>query len=164
MFKSGDSALFLHVGVVMSVSSSGTIGDMVVGVAIDLGYSVYEQSHFKKNGKLHVTVRIDSDNGITHEDCGIYSKALGDIFYENKTIDKYLIETSSPGLQRTIEGISQYKRFIGEPVKVIHVFGDNNVVYQGKLLTAEDNLITVDGESGIKEILMSDIVSANLDY
>ena len=148
----------------MSGSSGSSIDEMVESVAKELGYSIYEESHHKNNGKLHVTVRIDSDKGISHEDCSLYSRALGELFYENSSIDKYLIEVSSPGLQRRIEGLVQFKRFIGEPVKVIHNFDENRVVYQGKLLTVEDNSITVDGESGIKEILMSDIVNANLDY
>ncbi len=64
-------------------------------------------------------VYIDKDGGIDVDDCVAVSHQLtGILDVEDPISGHYDLEVSSPGLDRPLFTIEQYKKFIGETVKV----------------------------------------------
>ena len=64
-------------------------------------------------------IYIDSSAGISLEDCERVSKRVSGILdVEDPIAGEYLLEVSSPGLDRLLFNRDQYEQFIGKTVKV----------------------------------------------
>jgi ribosome maturation factor RimP len=63
---------------------------------------------------------IDKPGGVTHEDCANFSREVGTILDVEDVVpgDSYLLEVSSPGLDRKLSRAADYERFIGSRVKL----------------------------------------------
>jgi len=75
---------------------------------------------FKKEGKnWYLRVFIDKPGGVTLNDCQNVSNQLGVILDIEEIIDhRYILEVSSPGLDRPLKKIEDYYRFQGRLVRV----------------------------------------------
>jgi len=113
------------------IDENNNLDLIIQEVAAELGFEIYESSSAKRNGKLNITVRIDGEKNISHGDCMEYSKLLNEKLDGNEVFDKYLLEVSSPGLNREIRSLKQYGRFVGEPVKIVVVGEKGNEVLKG---------------------------------
>jgi len=65
-------------------------------------------------------IMIDKPAGITHEDCATVSREVGTILDVEDVIPggQYLLEVSSPGLDRKLKKPGDYLRFTGSLVKL----------------------------------------------
>ena len=105
-------------------------------------------------GKI-VRIYITSPNGIKMEDCSTISKAVS---YELDVLDLfdtfYFLEVSSPGLERSLKKILHYEKAVGEMVKVIYYYEDDNEkIITGRLTSLTEDNITlseVDGETTVQ--------------
>ncbi len=63
---------------------------------------------------------VDQLAGVTHEDCAAFSRDFGTVLDVEDLIPggEYTLEVSSPGLDRKLKGIEDYRRFAGMLVKV----------------------------------------------
>ena len=63
-------------------------------------------------------IYIDSDRGISVDDCADVSRQLSAVLdVEDPIATEYTLEVSSPGLDRPLFKLDQYERFAGEEVK-----------------------------------------------
>jgi ribosome maturation factor RimP len=63
---------------------------------------------------------MDQLAGVTHEDCAAFSRDFGTVLDVEDLIPggEYTLEVSSPGLDRKLKGIEDYRRFVGMLAKV----------------------------------------------
>ncbi len=99
-------------------------------------------------GSQHPTLRIyiDSSNGITVDDCAKVSRQLSAILeVEDPMPGSYMLEVSSPGLDRPLVTPLDFERFVGENIKVrMHqpLAGRKN--FTGRLTHAATDRVTVE--------------------
>lgn len=90
-------------------------------------------------------ITIDKPSGVTHEDCANVSREVGTILdVEDAVAGSYLLEVSSPGLDRRLSRPADFERFVGSLVKLIvrePVNGDRH--FEGRLESAHEGRITV---------------------
>lgn len=64
-------------------------------------------------------VFIDSAEGVDVEDCAKVSRQLSAVLdVEDPISGKYILEVSSPGLDRPLFTLQQYQQFVGETIKL----------------------------------------------
>lgn len=102
-----------------------------------------------RGGGKHRMLRffIDKPNGVTHEDCADFSREVGTILDVEDAVPggSYLLEVSSPGLDRKLLKRSDYERFQGSLVKLsTHEPVEGNRHFEGRLEKFEDGRITLD--------------------
>jgi ribosome maturation factor RimP len=94
-------------------------------------------------GKLSV----EQLSGITHEDCAAFSRDFGVLLDVEDLIPgaEYTLEASSPGLDRKLTKLEEFRRFAGSLVKV-QTFEPvrNNRHWQGRLAAGEGDTISLD--------------------
>jgi ribosome maturation factor RimP len=74
------------------------------------------------SGGLVVRVLVDKPGGVSIEDCARVSRAVGDDFEAAEAIPgRYVLEVSSPGIDRPLKRREDYERFVGEQVNVVTV-------------------------------------------
>lgn len=62
---------------------------------------------------------LDKPKGITLDDCEYFSHRVGALLDEKDAIEQaYVLEVSSPGLDRVIKKDKDFERFAGKPVKL----------------------------------------------
>ena len=112
-------------------------------------------------GKKNTTLRIfiDSDNGVNINDCENISK---DLKYEpNLDLslgDNYILEVSTPGIDRKFFEINQLNDYIGEDLllksKELHN-GKRN--FSGKLSKCKENMFSIVVENKVMNFNFNDI-------
>jgi ribosome maturation factor RimP len=121
---------------------------------------------------------IDKPGGVTHEDCADFSREVGTILDVEDAVPggSYLLEVSSPGLDRKLSKAADYERFQGSLLKLsTHQAIEGNRHFEGRLEKFEDGRITLDlsqthrkpkkGEAvpaGKVEIQLANVEKANL--
>ncbi len=115
----------------------------------------------------HAVLRlyIDSADGVTVDDCSRVSLEVGAILdVEDPVPGGYDLEVSSPGLNRPLFRLSEFRERIGERVKIRltePVEGRRNV--RGVIEAVEDQVIHVRLDDGRRlEVPFADIGRANL--
>ncbi|MFB3814896.1 MAG: ribosome maturation factor RimP [Terriglobales bacterium] len=76
---------------------------------------------FRGGGKARMLrIFIDKPGGVTHEDCANVSREVGTILDVEDVVPggQYLLEVSSPGLDRKLVKAADYERFAGSRVKL----------------------------------------------
>jgi ribosome maturation factor RimP len=120
---------------------------IVERVAASQGLDVVDVE-FRGGGKARLLrVYIDKPGGVTHEDCANVSNEVGTILDVEDAVPggSYILEVSSPGLDRKLVRPADYERFTGSVVKVMTrepVAGNRH--FQGRLESFQDGRITLD--------------------
>jgi len=132
--------------------------------ATETEYLIYDFNIQPKGLNAKISVRIDSLNGISLEDCAAYSRVLDEKLESSKLLPNYDLEVSSPGLNRKIRSLEEFKRFLGAPVKIAVLNGTSKVIVKGVINTIEKDRILIVSDK--KEMVFSfeSILQANLDY
>lgn len=127
---------------------------IVERVAASRGLEVVEVD-FRGGGKARMLrVFIDKPGGVTHEDCANVSHEVGTILDVEDAVPggSYLLEISSPGLDRELVRPADYERFAGSLVKVTtREPVDGNRHFQGRLESFQEGRLTLDLEVGRKK-------------
>ncbi|MDY3330636.1 MAG: ribosome maturation factor RimP [Pelistega sp.] len=119
-------------------------------------------------GLLRIT--IDKPDGINIEDCEQVSRLLSRV-YEVENIDYKRLEVGSPGVDRPLRTLADFKRFAGERVEVkLHTPIDNRKVFSGVLSIKDEQsntfCLTFDvkkNETQVIEFVYEDVDKAKLD-
>ena len=83
------------------------------------GFELVDVEYVKEAGTWYLRGYIDKEGGITVNDCETVSRAFSDRLDENDFIeDSYIMEISSPGLDRPLKKEKDFKRNMGKPVEV----------------------------------------------
>src|ERR1700678_1627870 len=121
---------------------------IVERVATGSGLEVVEVE-LRGGGKARM-LRIVIDKvpgGVTHEDCANLSREVGTILDVEDVIpgNSYLLEVSSPGLDRKLLRVSDYERFTGSRVKLKARNPVNgNQHFEGRLQSFRDGRLTLE--------------------
>ena len=82
-----------------------------------LNYKLYDVIYEKEAGENYLRIFIDNDSTISINDCEIVNNAITDLLDEKDFIkNQYVLEVSSPGLERRIRNDEQLNSCIGEKV------------------------------------------------
>ncbi|OCQ50561.1 Ribosome maturation factor RimP [Photorhabdus australis subsp. thailandensis] len=109
-------------------------------------------------------IYIDSENGITVDDCADVSHQVSAVLdVEDPISVLYNLEISSPGLERPLFTAEHYQRFIGEEVSlVLRIAMQNRRKWLGVIKTVDGEMITVTVDGKDEVFALSNIQKANL--
>lgn len=125
---------------------------------------LYDTEIVTENGRKIYRIYITSKDGITLNKCEEVTKIISPLLDTNPPIEgQYYLEVSSPGVERKLKSIDNFKASVGELVKIT-TFDKDKI--KGKLLKVDgDNKILIREESGdLKEINYTDIEKAKTYY
>jgi ribosome maturation factor RimP len=116
-------------------------------VAATSGLEVVE-IELRGGGKSRMLrVFLDKPAGVTHEDCALFSREFGTILDVEDVVPggSYVLEVSSPGLDRKLNRAADYERFAGSKVKLMTRQPVNgNRHFEGRLESFRDGRLTLD--------------------
>lgn len=122
------------------------ITELIEAKINNIGYELYDVEYSKKGKEYYLTIYIDSENGISLDDCEKVTNEINDTLDEADYIkEQYFLEVSSPGLERILKKDKHLQNSIGEKVEMsLYTKVDNNKQYEGILKNFTDKEVTLE--------------------
>ena len=100
-------------------NSAGKVRGLVEPTVMALGLELWGIEHTAQGKYSVLRIYIESDDGITIEDCERVSRQVSAIFdVEDPIAGEYTLEVSSPGLDRPLFTLEQFAQYEGNEVNV----------------------------------------------
>lgn len=123
-----------------------------------LGARVYDISTLKEHDKNIFRVSVTAQVGISLDKCAEISRMISPILdVEEPMNGEYVLEVSSPGIERKLKKKEHFICSVGEKVKVKDFSTD---VFKGTLIAADEDKIVIQTEFGEEELTYDNILSA----
>ncbi len=126
---------------------------------------VHVQAKGTKNN-LTIRIFIDKKGGVMHEDCVRVSREVESVLDSEDFIPSaYLLEVSSPGLERELYSLKDFARFTGKAAKVrTHKPIDGQRNFRGRIANIKGEEIFFDDKTrGTVSFSYADVAKANLE-
>jgi|UniRef100_A0A7C4EX62 ribosome maturation factor RimP len=129
------------------------------------GLELVELEYRPEGGRWMLRVYIDRPTGVTLADCELVSRQVGALLdIEDPIHHPYVLEVSSPGINRVLRREKDFQSFAGSPVVVktsVKVNGRRN--FSGTLRGVKDSNVLVETDGGLVEIGLENIDKARLN-
>lgn len=119
-------------------------------------YEIVDVEFVKEGPTYYLRIYIDKEGGITIDDCQKTSRAIEAVLDEKDPIEMpYMLEVSSPGLDRILKKDKDFERFAGQVVDVkLYKAVDKQKAFQGELVSKTEKELTIKDEAG--EVIVFD--------
>jgi ribosome maturation factor RimP len=132
----------------------------------DEGLELVDLEYRREGRRWVLRLFIDKEGGVTVEDCATVSRELADILDAKDAIpEAYVLEVSSPGLNRRVRKRRDFFRFAGRKVEVrLAALQDGRRKIVGTILGVEGEAVVVAAPEATYTIALEDIARATLVY
>lgn len=128
--------------------------DLVLPIAEELGYDIWDVSFEKEGAYWYLRVFIDHEDGITIDDCEKMTRPVSDILDEKDPISQnYILEVGSAGLERTLCQGWHFESCIGETVQahaIRPIYGERDWIGELAEFDGEKIKIAMDEEKTVE--------------
>ena len=134
------------------------VWELAAPLAGELGLTLWDVQLVKEGADWILRVFIDKEGGVSIDDCVDMTHALSPVLDKEDPIpQEYLLEVSSPGLERRLTRPEHFAAFVGKPVRARLIRPLENGLREltGVLLRAE--------ETGELEIQLDEETSVTLE-
>ena len=122
-----------------------TVRELLLPTVEALGYILWDVTYKKIGTEWHLEITIDSEEGITIEDCELVHRAIDPVLDDADPIaDAYHLDVSSPGIERELRTDAHVLACLGERAEV-RLFAplDGARSFVGTLLGLADGVLTL---------------------
>jgi ribosome maturation factor RimP len=131
------------------------------------GRELVDIEHKLERGEWVLRVYIDKPGGVNHDDCAEVSREVGMMLdVENLIPHSYNLEISSPGLDRPLKRLEDFRRYAGKLVRIkLNPERQGRKKFRGRIagIDGEEIVIEDEGESQTHRLPLSEIHSARLE-
>jgi ribosome maturation factor RimP len=137
------------------------IREIIEPIINSIGVSVDNVEFNKMGGKGLLRVFIEKEGGVTLDDCEQVSREIeAALDVEDPIPYSYVLEVSSPGLDRPLKDLKDFKKHMGKTARVITVEPiDRQTFFIGKIVDVGDDEITLLIPKDVKIIVPYKIIS-----
>lgn len=148
------------------ISITKQVSDLIDPILSEMKFELVDVEYLTDRGRWVLRIYIDKEGGVTLDDCATVSRELGDLIDIKDIIEhEYVLEVSSPGLNRPLKKEADFIRAIGKKIKVrtrAPVDGRRN--FTGVLRDFKEQKLAMDSEGRLVSLAWSGIEKANLVY
>jgi ribosome maturation factor RimP len=138
-------------------------------VAESHGVELVDVELFRAGRRRVLRIYIGKRDGVSVDDCANVSRELGTLLDADNVMqdEPYVLEVSSPGLDRPFKTLKDYRRNVGRFVRAtlrepVEGLGPRKLVV-GKLEDVGEDSIILDADGKPRSIPLSQIVQAKVD-
>jgi ribosome maturation factor RimP len=123
-----------------------------------LGAKLYDITTTKEHDRNIFRVLVTADGGISLDKCAEISRMISPILDVDEPMSgEYILEVSSPGIERKLRKKEHFIASVGEKVKIKDFATET---YKGELIFADNDKIVVKTEFGDEELTYDSILAA----
>ncbi len=145
------------------------IEEMLSDYLAEKDLEIYQIQYKKEGPDWKLKLVLDKtenaeDEYVNIEECEDVSRFLSDKLDDEDFIDRaYLLEVSSPGLDRELIKDSDFRRFVGRPVELkLYEAIDGNKKLEGTLIGKDGDIVKVEADGQTIELQAKKISKINL--
>jgi len=140
------------------------LDNLVKNTVKGLGYQLWGYEYRPHSESALLRIFIEKENGISIDDCASVSRQIGAVLdVENIIPVAYILEVSSPGMDRVLFTPEQYQDYLGETVKIrTRTPIEERRNFKGSLLEINDSIVTIKVDNQEFEIPFESIDRARL--
>lgn len=144
--------------------ASETVTALLEPTVTSMGYQFIGAEFGQGENGQTLRVYIDHADGITVDDCGLVSRQVSSLLdVEDVIPGAYLLEVSSPGVDRPLFTPEQFAEQVGVMVKVrLSRMVSGQRRFTGQLTAATDEKITLEFDGQESTLFISDVESAHV--
>jgi len=146
------------------VANVKSIQQLIEPAINGLGFDLWGIQQVSQRGSSTLRIFIDSDKGITVDDCAKVSYQVSSVLDVEDPIEgRFTLEVSSPGMDRPLFTLPQYMKYIGQWLKIsLRVPFDGRRRFVGVLTAIEDEEIVLQVEQEEYVLPFETIEKANV--
>jgi ribosome maturation factor RimP len=132
----------------------------------EMDFELVEVEYLSERGRWVLRVFVDKQGGITVEDCARISREIGDVIEVKDCIPHgYVLEVSSPGLNRPLKKEKDLLWAIGRKVKIkMGAAMDGRRNFTGYLRSFRNGMVYLEVENNLIALPWGRVAKANLVY
>ncbi len=132
-------------------------------IVVEEGFELVDiEYHQRRGNRALLRIYIDKEGGVTLDDCAHISEEIGQIIEIKDLIPhSYILEVSSPGLERPLKKEGDFVRSIG---KMARIKTRDSISYKGRILDFKEGKVKLEIRGEIVEVPNSIITKARLEY
>ena len=125
------------------------IEELIAPILDQSGFELVDIEFVKEGQNWFLRIYADKSGGISIDDCETISRAVEKKLDENDPIEQaYILEVSSPGLDRPLKKDSDFEKYKGEVVDIkLYKPFNGKKAFQGELLGLIDGKIVIKDEN-----------------
>ena len=125
---------------------------LLAPIVEEAGFELVDVEYVKEAGCWYLRGYIDKPGGIAVDDCEAVSRVFSDRLDEDDFIeDSYIMEISSPGLDRPLKKDKDFARSMGKAVEIrTYRPIDRQKEFSGVLTAYDDNSVTIDEDGNLR--------------
>jgi ribosome maturation factor RimP len=139
---------------------------LIEPVLEEMDVELVDIEYLSENGRWVLRIYADQEGGITLDGCARVSREIGDLIDVKDILQhEYVLEVSSPGLNRPLKKEKDFLRSIGNKIKVRMVEpvqGSRN--FTGYLRDYREGILYIDIKNELVPLPRPDVEKANLVY
>ncbi len=110
-----------------------------------LGLELYDVEYVKEGKEYYLRIYIDSENGVSIDDCEKVTNVLNDILDKADYIkEQYYLEVSSAGVEKVLKYDKHFEKNLGKKIEVnLYTKFENKKQYVGTLERYNENEIVI---------------------
>lgn len=126
------------------------VENLIAPVILKDNYELVDVEFVKEGQNWYLRIFIDKEGGVTVDDCETVSRAVEKVLDVEDPIEQaYILEVSSPGLDRPLKKDSDFVKYAGETVDVkLYKAADKQKEFQGILKGLDGTVVTITDENG----------------
>lgn len=142
------------------------VEELIDPILQDQGCELVDLEYLQESGRWVLRIFADLPGGITLDDCARLSREIGDLLDIRDIIDhEYVLEVSSPGLDRPLRKAGDFEQAIGKRVKIAtHTPIEGRRNFLGLLETFKEDTLQVAVDQHVFQIPLHAVRKANLVY
>ena len=131
-------------------NTEGKVRNLLTQVIEETGVELVDIEFAKEGQNWYLRIYIDKNDGITIDDCEKTSRIAEKILDEKDIIEQaYILEVSSPGIDRPIKKDEDFEKFAGEIVDIkLYKAINKQKEFQGALKGLEGSIVKIVEENG----------------
>ncbi len=132
----------------------------------EMQIDLVDVEYLSEGGRWILRIYVDRLGGVTLDDCARVSREIGDLIdVKDFFIQPYVLEVSSPGLNRRLKKERDFVRAVGKNIKIRMMDpleGRRN--FKGKLQSFEDGVLCLNVKDDLFLLPYGGVEKANLVY
>jgi ribosome maturation factor RimP len=142
------------------------VTESVTPVLDEMGFELVDIEYLSQYGRWVLRIYADKEGGITLDECARVSREVGNLLDVKDLIpNEYVLEVSSPGLNRPLKKEKDFERAIGKKVKIKMVAPINGRRrFTGYLKKVMQGTVYLEIDNNLFALSLKDIEKASLVY
>lgn len=134
-------------------------------VVTEYGCELVEIQLVQRKANALVRVLVDKRGGVTIDDCAAVSHQVSFLLEASDPLEgRHTLEVSSPGLDRPLVTPADFRRKIGETVRLFIQNSQGTREHSGEIVQVDDQTLTLRSGKGEERYQLGDIVKGKIIF